>query len=241
MSTGNWKERTELLVGAEGTAKLQNAHVLVAGLGGVGGYAVEQLCRAGIGKLTIVDSDLVQSSNRNRQIIAMKSTVRKKKTEAFRQRLLDINPEIQLIVKSDYLLDDSIDELLTVNYDYVVDAIDTLTPKIQLLVKAKFKNLHIISSMGAGGKSDPSRVEISDISKTHHCKFASAVRSNLRKYNINEGIRVVFSSEMVSKSAVAEIKNEKNKRSVVGTISYMPPIFGCFCASVVIRDILGIK
>ncbi|HJX71858.1 MAG TPA: tRNA threonylcarbamoyladenosine dehydratase [Bacteroidales bacterium] len=240
MSTGNWKERTELLVGKEGIAKLQDAHVLVAGLGGVGGYAAEQLCRAGIGKLTIVDSDSIQSSNRNRQIIALKSTIHQKKTEVFRQRLLDINPEIQLIVKSDYLLDSSVDEILTSRYDYVVDAIDTLTPKVQLLVKAKLKNLRIISSMGAGGKFDPSGVEISDISESHHCRFASVVRRNLRKFNINEGIKVVFSPEMVSKSAVVEIKGEKNKRSVVGTISYMPPIFGCYCASVVIRDILGI-
>ena len=240
MSTGNWKERTELLVGAEGIAKLQNAHILVAGLGGVGGYAAEQLCRAGIGKLTIVDSDSVQSSNRNRQIIALKSTQGQKKAEIFRQRLLDINPDIKLIVKSDYLLDESIDELLKVHYDYMVDAIDTLTPKVQLLAKAKLKGLRIVSSMGAGGRFDPSKVEITDISKSHHCKFAFAVRKYLKKYNISEGIKVVFSPERVGKSAVMETKGEKYKKSVVGTISYMPPIFGCYCASVVIRDILGI-
>ena len=239
MNAVDWKSRTELLVGSEGLAKLQDAHVLVAGLGGVGGYAVEQLCRAGIGKLTMVDSDSVQSSNRNRQIIALKSTIHHKKTEVFRQRLLDINPEIRLTVKSDYLLDASIDELLTVNYDYLVDAIDTLTPKVQLLVKAKSKNLRIVSSMGAGGKFDPSMVEIADISESHHCKFASVIRSYLRKFNIHEGINVVFSPETVSKSAIVETKDEKHKRSVVGTISYMPPVFGCFCASVVIRDILG--
>ena len=240
MSTGNWKERTELLVGAEGIAKLQNAHILVAGLGGVGGYAAEQLCRAGIGKLTIVDSDSVQSSNRNRQIIALKSTQGQKKAEIFRQRLLDINPDIKLIVKSDYLLDESIDELLKVHYDYMVDAIDTLTPKVQLLAKAKLKGLRIVSSMGAGGRFDPSKVEITDISKSHHCKFAFVVRKYLKKYNISEGIKVVFSPERVGKSAVMETKGEKYKKSVVGTISYMPPIFGCYCASVVIRDILGI-
>ena len=240
MSTDNWMERTALLVGAEGIKKLQDAHVLVAGLGGVGGYAAEQLCRAGIGRLTIVDADTVQSSNRNRQIIALKSTQNQKKTEVFRQRLLDINPEIQLNVKSDYLLDTSIDELLTLRYDYVVDAIDTLTPKVQLLAKAKIKEFRIVSSMGAAGRFDPARVEILDISESHHCKFAFVVRKYLKKYNISEGIKVVFSPESVDKSAVMETKEELYKKSIVGTISYMPPIFGCFCASVVIRDILEI-
>ena len=240
MSTDNWMERTALLVGAEGIKKLQDAHILVAGLGGVGGYAAEQLCRAGIGRLTIVDADTVQSSNRNRQIIALKSTQNQKKTEVFRQRLLDINPEIQLNVKSDYLLDTSIDELLTLRYDYVVDAIDTLTPKVQLLAKAKIKEFRIVSSMGAAGRFDPARVEILDISESHHCKFAFVVRKYLKKYNISEGIKVVFSPESVDKSAVMETKEELYKKSIVGTISYMPPIFGCFCASVVIRDILEI-
>ena len=240
MSTDNWMERTALLVGAEGIKKLQDAHILVAGLGGVGGYAAEQLCRAGIGRLTIVDADTVQSSNRNRQIIALKSTQNQKKTEVFRQRLLDINPEIQLNVKSDYLLDTSIDELLTLRYDYVVDAIDTLTPKVQLLAKAKIKEFRIVSSMGAAGRFDPVRVEILDISESHHCKFAFVVRKYLKKYNISEGIKVVFSPESVDKSAVMETKEELYKKSIVGTISYMPPIFGCFCASVVIRDILEI-
>ena len=240
MSTDNWMERTALLVGAEGIKNLQDAHILVAGLGGVGGYAAEQLCRAGIGRLTIVDADTVQSSNRNRQIIALKSTQNQKKTEVFRQRLLDINPEIQLNVKSDYLLDTSIDELLTFRYDYVVDAIDTLTPKVQLLAKAKIKEFRIVSSMGAAGRFDPARVEILDISESHHCKFAFVVRKYLKKYNISEGIKVVFSPESVDKSAVMETKEELYKKSIVGTISYMPPIFGCFCASVVIRDILEI-
>jgi tRNA A37 threonylcarbamoyladenosine dehydratase len=240
MSTDNWMERTELLVGSEGILKLQNAHVLVAGLGGVGGYAVEQLCRAGIGRLTIADADVVQSSNRNRQIIALRSTQNQNKTEVFRHRLKDINQRVRLVVKPDYLMDTAIDELLTTQYDYVVDAIDTLTPKVQLLAKAKFKGLRIVSSMGAGGRFDPARVEIKDISESHHCKFAFMVRKYLKKFNITDGIKVVFSPERVNKSAVMEIKDEKYKKSIVGTISYMPPLFGCFCASVVIRDILEI-
>lgn len=238
MSVDNWKERTELLIGAEGIAKLQNAHVLVAGLGGVGGYAVEQLCRTGIGKLTIIDADVVQPGNRNRQIIALKSTENRKKAEVFQERLLDINPGIQLIVKPEYLCDSSIDEALNCNYDFIVDAIDTLTPKVQLLVKAKLKGFKIVSSMGAGGKLDPSEIQIADISESHHCKFAFMVRKYLRKYNIHDGIQVVFSPESVAKNAIIEISGEKYKKSAVGTISYMPPLFGCYCASVVIRSIL---
>ncbi len=238
MNSLNWQERTELLIGPEGITRLQKSHVLVAGLGGVGGYAVEQLCRAGIGKLTLVDSDTVHPTNRNRQLIALKSTENLKKTDVFEARLRDINPDIQLNIKPVYLVDDTIDEILDENYDYIVDAIDTLTPKVQLLVKSKQKGFRIISSMGAGGKFDPLKIEITDISDSHHCKFAFMVRKYLRKHNIHEGIKVVFSTENVAKRAIIETRNEKYKKSTVGTISYMPSLFGCFCASVVIRDIL---
>lgn len=238
MSGSNWQERTALLIGDAGVSKLQRAHILVAGLGGVGGYAAEMLCRAGIGKLTIVDSDIVQSGNRNRQLIAMTSTLARNKTDVFRQRLMDINPDLDLVAKSDYLMDHTIDEVLDNYYDYIVDAIDTLTPKVQLLYKAKMKEFPVVSSMGSGGKFDPEMIKIADISESHHCKFAFTVRKCLRKYNVHTGIKVVFSPEMVNKSAVIETIGEQNKKSIVGTISYMPSIFGCFCASVVIRDIL---
>lgn len=240
MSSSNWQERTALLIGAEGLSKLQKAHILVAGLGGVGGYAAEMLCRAGIGKLTIVDSDTVQPSNRNRQLIALTSTDAMRKTDVFKHRLLDINPELDLVTKSDYMLDNTIDELLDDRYDYIVDAIDTLTPKVQLLYKAKLKEFPVVSSMGSGGRFDPGMIQVADISESHHCKFAFAVRKGLRKYNVHKGIKVVFSPEKVNKSAVIETSGEQNKKSIVGTISYMPPLFGCFCASVVIRDLLEI-
>ena len=238
MNAKQWLERTELLIGEEKLNRLCKSHILVAGLGGVGGYAVEQLCRAGIGKLTIVDSDIVQPGNRNRQIIALKSTEYRKKTEVFRERLTDINPEIDLTVLDEYINETNIDDILNKSFDYVVDAIDTLTPKVLLLVKAKKKEIPVVSSMGSGGKFDPAEVQITDISKSHHCKFAAAVRSYLRKYQVNEGIDVVFSPETVSKSAVLATEGEPNKRSIVGTISYMPPIFGCFCAAVVINNLL---
>lgn len=238
MTSENWLERTELLLGREQLNKLKQAHIFIAGLGGVGGYVAEQLCRAGIGKLTLIDSDIIQPSNRNRQIIALKSTEGKKKTLALKTRLLDINPDIELITKDEYLIHESIDQALDGNFDYVVDAIDTLTPKVQLLAKAKLKGFRIVSSMGSGGRIDPGKVEITDISKSHHCRFAYVVRKYLRKYNIHDGIKVVFSPESVSKDTIIETDGVQNKKSVVGTISYMPAIFGCFCASVVIRDLL---
>lgn len=234
----NWLERTELLLGKEHVQILKKAHVLVAGVGGVGGYAAEQLCRSGIGKLTIIDSDIVQPSNLNRQIIALRSSLGIKKIEVMKERLLDINPEVEVIAKDEYLIHESVDKALEGDYDYVVDAIDTLTPKVQLLAKARIKGLKIVSSMGAGGKTDPEKIEVCDISKSHHCRLAYVIRKYLRKYDVHDGIKVVFSPESVSKSSIIETNGEQNKKSVVGTISYMPAIFGCFCASVVIRDLI---
>ncbi|MBN2612496.1 MAG: tRNA threonylcarbamoyladenosine dehydratase [Bacteroidales bacterium] len=239
MNNGDWKEKTRLLIGDEGIKILRNAHVLVAGLGGVGGYAVEQLCRAGIGELTIADADIVQPGNRNRQIIALLSTENRLKTEVFRERLTDINPDLKLHIFSQFLVENTIDKLLDQTYDYIVDAIDSLTPKVQLLAKAKTKGFRIVSSMGAGAKFDPSKVQVADISKSHHCRFAYLVRKYLRKYNVNDGIDVVFSSEIADKNAVLEVPVENFKRSTVGTISYLPPVFGCFCASVVVRNLLS--
>jgi tRNA threonylcarbamoyladenosine dehydratase len=238
MNSDNWLERTELLLGNDRLDKLINAHVLIAGLGGVGGYAAEQVCRSGVGKITLVDFDVVQPSNRNRQIIALKSTEGMKKSEVLHHRLLDINPGVELITIDEYLIHETIDKILDDQYDYIIDAIDTLTPKVQLLAKARQRGIRIVSSMGAGGKTNPEKIEITDISKSHHCRFAYIVRKYLRKYDVHEGIKVVFSPEPVSKSTIIETSGEQNKKSVVGTISYMPAIFGCFCASVVIRDLI---
>ncbi len=238
MNTEYWLNRTEILLGKEKLSKLENAHVLVAGLGGVGGYAVEQLCRAGIGKLTIVDADVVMPGNRNRQIIALKSTENKPKAEVFRERLMDINPGIKLIVIHDFIGKENIDRILDDSFDYIVDAIDTLSPKTQLLTRALGKGFGIVSSMGAGGKLDPSQVRVADIADTYNCRLASALRRTLRKAGVNTGIRVVFSPEQVSKSAGSSTEESFNKKSVVGTISYMPPLFGCYCAAEVIRSLL---
>lgn len=238
MTSENWQERTELLLGTEKLEKLRNSHVLVAGLGGVGAYAAEQICRAGVGELTIIDGDIVNSSNRNRQLSGLISNQGKAKSEVMAKRLKDINPELKLHIINEYIRDDRMIEILENKYDYVVDAIDTLSPKIYLIYFS-LKNKHrIISSMGSGGKLDPSQIRIADISESYNCKLAYILRKRLRKLDVHKGFKVVFSTEQVDKNAVKLIDNEPNKKSTVGTISYMPPIFGCFCASVVIRDLI---
>jgi tRNA A37 threonylcarbamoyladenosine dehydratase len=240
-SMENWTKRTELLVGEEGIEKLSRSHVLVAGLGGVGGYAAEQLCRAGIGKLTLIDGDTIHPTNRNRQILALVSTEGMDKARLMSGRLMDINPSIELDLISAYLKEDQFPPLLDRHYDYVVDAIDTLTPKVHLLAAAFRKGHPIVSSMGSGGRLHPEKIRIADIADSNHCRFAYVVRKYLHRLGIRSGITVVYSPEPVSKDAVREISGEENKRSVVGTISYMPAIFGCYCASVVIRDLLERK
>ncbi|MBN1791173.1 MAG: tRNA threonylcarbamoyladenosine dehydratase [Bacteroidales bacterium] len=235
----HWLSRTELLIGKENLDKLAASHILIAGLGGVGGYAAEQLCRAGIGRFTLIDGDTISPTNRNRQIIALVSNEGKPKTEILAKRLLDINPEVRIDVISEYIREERFASILDQSFDYVVDAIDTLTPKVTLLAEAVRKGHAIVSSMGSGGKLHPESIEINDISQSHHCKFAYIVRKYLHRRGIFTGITVVYSPEPVSKKVIREVTGEENKRSVVGTISYMPPVFGCFCASVVIRNIMN--
>ena len=234
----NWNERTLLLLGQENLNALKNANVLVAGLGGVGAYAAEMLVRAGVGNLTIIDGDVVEESNRNRQLPALISTNGKTKTGVLSERFLDINPEINLISLNEFLRDERTVELLeSQNFDYVVDCIDTLSPKVFLIYHAVQRGLKVVSSMGAGGKLDPSKVKVADISKSHDCNLARMVRKRLHRLGVRKGITVVFSPEEVSEDAI-RLEQGKNKNSTVGTISYMPAIFGCFVASVVIRDIV---
>ncbi len=234
----HWLERTELLLGQEKLEKLKNAEVLVVGLGGVGAYAAEMLCRAGIGKMTIVDGDAVEETNRNRQLPALISTNGKPKTEVLKSRFLDINPELQLTVVKDYIRDNKAVELLeSRQFDYVVDAIDTLSPKVFLISHCLRLGLNVVSALGAGGKRNPSEIRIADISETYNCKLGRMMRRYLGKLGIERGVKVVFSPETVPAGAM-RLEEGLNKKSVVGTISYMPPAFGCFVASVVINDLL---
>lgn len=234
----SWQARTQLLIGKEAIARLSNAHVLVAGLGGVGAYAAEQLVRAGIGHLTVVDGDKVNPTNRNRQLPALISTTGRPKTEVMAERLLDINPDLKLIVVQEYIKDQRMVDILETGYDYVVDAIDTLSPKVYLIYHTMRLGMPLISSMGAGGKFDPSQVKVVDISQTNNCKLAYYMRKRLHKLGIWSGFKAVFSPEEVSRQSVVLSEGEINKKSTVGTISYMPAIFGCFCAAGVLDDLL---
>jgi tRNA A37 threonylcarbamoyladenosine dehydratase len=237
--TMRWIERTDLLLGTERLDKLRNANVLVVGLGGVGAYAAEMLCRAGVGNLTIVDGDIVEETNRNRQLPALVSTQGKPKAEVLEQRFRDINPDVRLLVINDFLRDEKTIELLENNkFDYVVDCIDTLSPKVFLIYHAFSRGLKVVTSMGAGGKLDPAQVRIADISKSHDCKLARVVRKRLHRLGIRKGITAVFSPEEVPDGAI-RLEQSQNKNSTVGTISYMPAVFGCFVASVVIRDLIA--
>lgn len=238
MNKENWQTRTELLIGKEQLDVLNKSKVLVAGVGGVGGYAAEQLVRAGIGNLTIIDHDRVHSSNRNRQIVALTSTEKKLKAEVLKDRFLDINHELNLTILKDFLNNENIGDIITSDYDYIVDAIDTITPKINLLHHCVTNKIKVVSSMGAGAKMDPTKIKVADISKSYNCRLASYIRKHLHRRGIYKGFKVVFSSGKPIEGTVQEVKNEQNKRSIVGTISYMPAIFGCFCAYVVINDLL---
>lgn len=308
----SWLERTELLLGDEKLSRLRDANVLVVGLGGVGAYAAEMIVRAGVGRMTIADADVVAQSNINRQLVALHSTVGRSKTDILAERLRDINPEIELSVVQKYIRDEATWELLDSASDgfrrqggflspgdgfqdgndgfpkdsqdrncglpssegcsrdglpgaassipehsvpgfddgrrqqarsgrgfyFVVDAIDTLSPKAALIKGALDRGIPLVSSMGAGAKTDPAKVEIADISKSHHCPLAHMLRKRLHKWDIRTGFWAVFSPEPIREGAMIEVE-ETNKKSNVGTISYMPAVFGCACASVVIRGLIG--
>ena len=235
-----WKSRTRLMAGEAGMAKLEQANVLVVGLGGVGACAAEMICRAGVGRMTLVDGDAVDHSNINRQLIALTSTLHSRKTEALAARLRDINPEIELTLVDEFLRDERMIELLdSQKYDYVVDAIDTLSPKTFLIVHTLRKGYPLVSSMGAGGKWDPTRLVITDISKTYQCKLARMIRKRLHKLGVHKGFKAVFSSEEVNEETFVVTDGIQNKKTTVGTISYMPAAFGLACASVVIRALSG--
>ena len=235
----NWLERTELLLGEEKLNTLKNANVLVVGVGGVGAYAAEMIVRAGVGSMTIADADKVSESNINRQLVALHSTIGREKCDILAERLRDINPELNLHIVNRFIKDDETDALLDSDkFDYVVDAIDTLSPKLALIKGALDRGIPLVSSMGAGAKTDPTLMEIKDIAKTHHCPLAHMLRKRLHKIGIKRGFWAVFSPEPVREGAMI-LCEEQNKKSNVGTISYIPALFGIGCASVVIRDLIG--
>lgn len=233
-----WQERTLLLMGEEALQKLADSVVAVIGLGGVGAYAAEMLARAGVGRLILLDSDSVSESNKNRQLLALDSNMGRKKVEVMAGRLNDINPSLKLTLIDEYLTQDNVAALLEpFRPDFLVDAIDTLTPKLSLIHYCVNAGIPLVSSMGAGAKYDATKVRISDLSKSYNCPLAYIVRKKLRKMGIEKGFPVVFSEELPDENAIIETRGETNKKSQVGTISYLPAVFGCVCAQAAIRHI----
>ncbi|HJD92607.1 tRNA threonylcarbamoyladenosine dehydratase [Bacteroides coprosuis] len=230
-----WKERTSLLYGEAKMKRLEEAHVLIVGTGGVGAYAAEMICRAGVGKMTLVDGDTVQPSNINRQLPALQSTIGRQKVELLGERLCQINPKIELTLLPIFIKDEAIPELLDrAKYDFVIDAIDTLSPKCFLIAESLNRNLNIISSMGAGAKTDITQVAFENLWKTINCKLSKAVRKRLLKMGIKQKLPVVYSKELADPNAIILIDDEQNKKSTCGTVSYMPAVFGCYLAEYVL-------
>jgi tRNA A37 threonylcarbamoyladenosine dehydratase len=236
-----WLERTELLIGQEKIADLSHANVLVVGLGGVGSYAVEFLCRAGVGKLTIVDGDIVDITNINRQLQALHATVGQSKSALMEQRCKSINPNIEITAINEFLSPERMYELVETPYDYVLDCIDSVTPKVNLILACLRSKRRFISSMGAGGKTKPDRVKVSDLNKTTHCFFAQEVKRKLKRQGIRYGVKVVFSDEPVDKKSLKLTDGNNFKKSFYGTISYMPALFGLQMSAFVIDKLINNK
>jgi len=234
-----WMSRTQLMLGDEKVERLMHKNVLVIGLGGVGAICAEMIVRAGVGSITIVDNDKVDASNINRQIQALQSSVDLPKAKVLSARLLDINPNLNLTVHEMYIKEEITTNLLeSASWDYIVDCIDTLSCKVFLIKKCLDMKLPIVSSMGAGGKLDPSQIIVTDISKTYVCNLARYVRKRLQALGVKKGLKVVFSPEKADQDKIIETEKAFPKKSIIGTMSYMPAIFGCTVASVVIRDLI---
>lgn len=240
MNDVSWLSRSALLVGDEGIQTLQSKHVLVVGLGGVGSFAAEFMCRAGIGEMTIIDGDLVDPTNRNRQLPALATNHGVSKASIMAERLTAINPDLQLHVREEFLSPEECRAIFTTSFDYVLDCIDSITPKITLLSAAINAGLPIVSSMGAGGKMDPSKLRVGRLPDTYHCVFAYYIRKRLKKIADATPIKAVFSTELPMRDSLVMTDGSNFKRSAYGTISYLPAAFGGMCASVAIRDLLGI-
>ena len=234
----SWLERTELLVKKEGIENLQKANILIVGLGGVGSYAAEFIARAGVGKMTIVDGDVFDETNINRQLPAMQSTVGKAKTKVLSERLKDINPTIQLTVLQEFLSPERAYEIVSKEFDFVLDCIDSITPKVNLIVAARRKKVKIISSMGAGGKLDATKIKVKDIAKTKNCTMARVLRKRLKERKVNKGVKAVYSDEVQIAESVKITDGTNFKKSYYGTISYMPAAFGLQAAAHVINYLI---
>ena len=238
-SPAPWQERTRMLVGERMLEHFARSRVVLVGVGGVGGYAAEMLVRAGVGHLVIMDSDDVSLSNKNRQLLALDSTVGKPKCDVLASRLLDINPALDIVVIKEYLETDKAGDYFSgMKIDFLVDAIDTLSPKLSLIKYCMDKSIPLVSSMGAGAKFDATKVRLADISKSYNCPLAYIVRKRLRHMGISKGFKVVFSEELPDRNAIVS-QEDRNKKSQVGTLSYIPAVFGCVCAQAAIGHLMA--
>lgn len=236
--------RTELLIGQAALEKLQNSRVAIFGVGGVGGYVCEALVRSGVGHFDLIDNDTVSLTNINRQIIALHSTIGKLKVDVMKERMLDINPDVDVLVHPCFYLPETADQFDFSNYDYVVDAIDTVTGKIEIIVQADVHQVPVISSMGAGNKLNPAMMEVSDIYKTSVCPLARVMRRELKKRHIKH-CKVVYSKEKAIQPSQASLEkygadSEENftKKSIPGSTAFVPSVAGLILASEVIKDLI---
>lgn len=240
MNDFSWLSRTALLIGEEPLKALSRKHVLIVGMGGVGSFAAEFIARSGVGKMTIIDGDVVDTTNRNRQLPALSTNIGEPKVHIMAERLRAINPEIDLTAVQSFIEPERVAQCLATQPDFIIDAIDSITPKVQFLVQAYALQIPMVSSMGAGAKLDPTRLRVVDISKTYNCPFAQQIRKNLKAHGIYKGITTVFSPENIIKESLMHTDGRNYKKSAYGTISYLPATFGAVAASVAIRSLLGI-
>ena len=233
----DWLERTELIVGKESLQKLKNAHVLIVGLGGIGSFAAEFIARSGVGKITLIDGDKFDPTNKNRQLTALDSTIGRNKAVVLAERIKDIDPNIELTIIEEFVVPTRVWEILKEDRpDYVMDCIDSVSPKLEWIIACIALKIKLISSMGAGGKTDPSKVQISKIDKTHDCKLAAHIKKRLKKKDVSvHKVKAVFSSEIQLKDSLKMTDGSNYKRSFYGTVSYMPALFGLRAAAEVIR------
>lgn len=234
----SWLSRTSLLIGEDKLRHLTKSHVMIVGLGGVGSFAAEFIARSGIGKMTIIDGDVVDPTNRNRQLPALATNHGQSKAVIMAERLQAINPELELTVIKEFINPEMVVQLLKTKPDYIIDAIDSITPKITFIKLAFESGLPLVSSMGAGAKLDPTKLQVVDISKTYNCPFAQQIRKMLKQHQIRKGVKVVFSPEEPIKESLMLTDGRNYKKSAYGTVSYMPAVFGAVVASVAIRDLM---
>jgi len=232
-------ERTHILIGDEGIARLEASHVLVAGIGGVGSYTAEALARLGVGQLTLVDHDVVSPSNLNRQLIALNSTVNKLKISVMAERIKDINPTCRVTVLNQFLSPESIPPLLEKPFDVVIDAIDSMSSKAALIETAWHRDITLFSSMGAGGKLDPTQIRTGDLMDTTICKLAKQLRRHVRKRDVGRGIQTVYSIEPSIEPLPPHAVARGRPRAVNGTVSYMPSLFGLTLAGLAANALIG--